>query len=185
MRNKTAVIIAMLAFVLMLSGCVPTDKGKIVFNPDFSMPTGEYDLDFGQLNADTLDSFTEGNPFVFIRDLKVTGTTGAGNVPAVQVDIKSIDGVTEEDMSYFIAAVLRNMNDAANVQDSRIRLSSAEDFGGLYEIASLKVKAVDQSGAEICGYEFAPGTELPFSLDVESYYEEWEKQLEIYMRNNG
>ena len=102
----------------------------------------------------------------------------------VTVDAAVMPGISEEDAGYFMAAVLRFLNDAAAIQDTRIKASDQSGFGNLYSIYSLTAKVADENGSEIASWNIPAGEAIPLDPDIETYYESWEKAMEIYQRNN-
>lgn len=179
--KKFAVLITFVIASLFLSACVPTAMSTIELGPDFSGNKGDYELEFTQLHNDVLSSFEGENPFVYVTGLDIGGNNGERKIT---VNATVMPGITEEDAGYFMAAVARYLGDAASVQDSRITGTDSRSFGNLFTIYSLSARVADEEGTEIVSLEVPAGEEVPLDPDIEKYYAEWEKAMEIYQRNN-
>lgn len=179
--KKFAVLITFVIASLLLSACVPTNVSPVSIGPDFSENSGDYELDFVQLHNDVLGAFEEENPFVFVTGLDINGSNGERKVT---VDASVMSGISEEDAGYFMAAVLRFLDDAAAVQDTRIKASDQSSFGNFYSIFSLTARVTDENGSEVLSWTVPAGEAIPLDPDIETYYEGWEKAMEIYQRNN-
>lgn len=180
MKKSIVCFLGVLILVFTCTACVPTETSPLQIGPDFSESTGDYKVEFLQVHNDVMDSFGEDNPFVYITDANVDGNNGNRSIT---VTASSISGITKEDADIFLSAVLRCAADSAAVQDTRITTSSQDSFGNFYDIYSIHAKVTDADGNEVVSYDIPAGDELPFDPDIETYYEEWEKTMEIYQRN--
>lgn len=184
--KKIMIIAACLAVLFSLSACVPTKQDSISVGPDLT-PNENVEYDFTQLHNDTLTMFEEEvNPYLFITDMEVTGSN---EEKMIYVKAVCLDEVTEADVKPFASAVLRYVNDAANVQDMTVVRSDSTSFGSLWNKFGLQLDIYPESQAREAGgvpvYTLAlkAGESTDLDPDIEAYREEWERQVEILLRN--
>lgn len=180
--KKYSVIAALFMMIVCLAACVPTEKTDIQMAPDFSTSDKVIDLDFTQIHNDTIGSFGEVNPYVYIEDLDISGDNSS---KVVNIKATSLDGIEEADAKQFVAACMRYINDAAVVQDSKYQVSDSTTFGNLWDSFSMHAVVTSHSGETVLDMTVEKGTEAGLNPDIETYEEEWEKAVEIYNRNHA
>lgn len=185
--KKIVIIAACLAVLFSLSACVPTKQDSISVGPDLS-PNENVEYDFTQLHNDTLTMFEdeEVNPYLFITDMAVTGSNGEKKI---YVKAVCLDEATEEDVKPFASAVLRYVNNAANVQDMTVVPSDSTSFGSLWNKFDLQLEIYSESeaqkedGVPVYTLILKAGDSTDLDPNIEAYREEWERQAEILQRN--
>ncbi|MDO4488330.1 MAG: hypothetical protein Q4B67_04505 [Eubacteriales bacterium] len=183
MKKKFVLIMALALMVSSLAGCVPTDKTMVDgIEPD-TKAVANVDLDFVQLHNDTLD-YINPEPYIFVAECEITGTN---NPKQVNVICTLMDEAGEEDADAFAAALLRNINDAAYVQSNEYVESNSSSFGTLwnkYEATISFYHLSDEAKGPFHTVHVVPGEAITLDPDIERYEEEWQKELEIYLRNH-
>ena len=160
--------------------CVPEQKTNVNLDPDFSAPE-TIELDFTVLNNDTIASFGEiiNTPYTFITALSIDGDNGSKRIT---VNAETVDGANEEDAMHFASAVLRHMDDAAADQYPSFEISTSDSFGTLYDTYGVDMKIVNGSdGTELYVLNTEPGGEIALDPDIETYEEEWQEYMELYL----
>lgn len=181
--KKLSVILTVIFTIMLLCACVPMERTNINIDPDFSGKGGNVkELDFLQLHNDVMDSFGEGNPYIFITDCEISGNNSS---KAVTINARCMDGVAKEDADMFIAACMRYISDSAAVQLDKFEAGNQDSFGTIWNTYSLSATVTPETeGAEpVTKIEIAAGEAIPLSPNIEKYEEEWQKQLEILIRN--
>lgn len=181
--KKLSVILTVIFTVALLCACVPEARTDINIDPDFAGKGGNVkELDFLQVHNDVMDSFGDANPFIFINDVEITGNNGA---KTVYINAKCMEGVGKEDADMFISACMRYIADSASVQLRDFEGSSQTSFGGIWNTYSLEARVTaDTEAAEtVTEVSIPAGAEIPLDPDIERYEEEWQRELEILIRN--
>ncbi len=185
-RLKKKVILAaiLLGAATLATGCTPKKTDTMIqADPDFQTKDG-IKLDFDQLHNDAIDGMTsieDGEPFVFISDLDISGDDSA---KTITIRAKSVEGTTADDCENFAAALLAQINDAAVNQDSNYEASSTTSFGTLYNSYAIDLEVTDEtSGDTVYTLNVAAGDDIGVNPDYEKYIEDWERDLEIYKSN--
>ena len=181
--KKLSVILTAVIMAALLGACVPEARTDINIDPDFSGKGGNVkELDFFQVHNDVMDSFGDANPFIFINDVEISGNNGT---KTVYINAKCMEGVEKEDADMFISACMRYIADSASVQLRDLEGSSRNSFGSIWNTYSLEATVTaDTEGAETVSKISIPaGTEIPLDPDIEKYEKEWQKELEILLRN--
>lgn len=184
MKKTFITAIMILSIAALTGGCVPTeDTSKVEVNPDFQAKDN-IEIDFVQLHNDAIEgmvSIEEGQPFVFIQDLDISGDASSKKLT---IRATALNGSSEEDCSNFAAALLCQINDAAVSQDSSYELSSTDSFGTFYNDYSIDLAITDaDNGSVIYMLETDAGEDIGISPDYMQYVEDWIKGLEIYQEN--
>lgn len=183
--KKFSVIFTVILMISLLSACVPTERTNIAIDPVMEEDKkGPVELDFTQLHNDTLDEFEGAGPYAFITDVDISGNNSS---KVININAKCIDGVSKEDADHFLAACMRHISEAASVQYQRFGNADETTFGTLWNMYSLNATVTpDVEGAEpIESVNVPAGGEIPFSPNIEKFEAEWEKALEIYLRNEN
>lgn len=176
-------LIGVLTF--LLTGCVPEQKDSLNVGPDLT-PNENVKYDFIQLHNDTVSIFEQYEQYAFITDCNIDGSN---EDKVVTVTATCYDDVNAEIASHFAAALLRNINDAACVQDITLTASNSKDFGPLWEKYGFDLKIYTESEAAkeaptpLYTLSIAAGQDSGLDPDIETYEEEWVRELEILQRN--
>lgn len=181
--KKFSVILTVIFMVTLLGACVPEDRTNINIDPDFTGKGGNVkELDFLQVHNDVMDSFGEDNPFIFINDVEINGNNGS---KTVNINAKCMEGVEKEDADMFISACMRYIADSASVQLRDFEGSDSGSFGSIWNTYSLEATVTpDVEGAEpVTKISIPAGAEIPLDPNIEKYEEEWQRELEILIRN--
>lgn len=168
----------------MFGGCVPSADSTVVeVNPDFQEKEN-VQLDFTQLHNETLEglaSIEEGQPFVFVNDIDISGDEGN---KTITVKATALDGASDEDCESFAAALLCQMNDAAITQKPGYEESSADSFGTLYNDYSIDFTITDaDNGETLYTLQVPAGDEIGLDPNYDSYVEDWLRERRIYEEN--
>lgn len=183
MKRLALITALVIGAAAMMAGCAPSEDSTVLqVNPDFQTKDN-IKLDFTQLHNDAIEgiqSVEDGEPYVFISDLDITGDADSKTVTIRAV---AVDGTSEADCQSFASILLCQINDAAAQQDARYELSSADSFGSFYNEYAIDLAVSDADGGFIYSLSVPAGDEIPLDPDYESYVEEWKKELEIYKDN--
>lgn len=183
--KKFSVVLTVILTVTLLAACVPTERTDINIDPVFEDNNeGPTELDFNQLHNDSVSAFMSENPYSYITEIDISGDNAA---KVITVKASCLDGVSTEEADRFLAACMRHISEAAAAQYSRFEGADETSFGPLWDMYAFEAEvASDAEGTEPVEKITVPaGKEIPFSPDIESYEEEWEKAVEIYLRNIG
>lgn len=184
MKKKAILAALMLSVAAFATGCVPEgDATTVQVNPDFQ-DKDNVQLDFNQLHNDVIEgmqSIEDGEPFVFITDLDVSGHNDS---KTITVRAKAVEGVTEDDCKNFAAVLLTQINDAAVNQDTSYEASSATSFGSLFNDYTIDLAVENESdGGFIYTLNVPAGEDIGLNPDYEQYIDDWKRDLEIYKSN--
>lgn len=179
-RLLTLILAVTAVMALGLTGCVEQTPVSGMA-PDMSKKEN-VQLDFVQLHNDALEAFgdEDENPYRYITDVNVSGDNGTKTI-----DIKATcfpdTGVTEAEQ--FATAIIRRVNDSACIQSSEFELSNQESFGTLWTKYTLNIQIIpvgseDDPEAYLVNESIAPGEEIPFDTDYETYEEGYVEILE-------
>ncbi len=195
MKKYLTVFCAALMAAALMSGCVPKEETTISVNPDF-VPDENIEINYTQLHNDALEglaSIEDGEPFIFIREIDISGKDESDKVDNKKMAVKSrtleinataVDGTTGEDCENFTSALLCQIGDAACIQDTSLTPSTRESFGSYYDKCSLSVHVTnEESGAELFTMEVMQGDDIPLDPDYEKYVEAWIREYEVYQEN--
>jgi len=184
--KKTLILAVCLAVLFSLSACVPaTKKNSVEVGPDLT-PNENVEYDFTQIHNNTLELFEGKEQYSFVTDLNITGSN---EDKMIYITAECVDDVTAEIAEPFIAAVLRNINDSAYIQDMTVICSDSSYFGSFWDKFGVQAdvytetEAGKENGVPVYSLTLAPGEVCPLDPDVESYEEEWQRQMEILRRN--
>lgn len=184
MKKKAILAALMLSVAAFATGCVPEgDATTVQVNPDFQ-DKQNIQLDFNQLYNDAIDgiqSIEDGEPFVFISDLDISGNS---DTKTITIRAKAVEGVSEEDCRNFAAVLLTQINDAAVNQDNSIEASSATSFGSLFNNYTIDMAVENEAdGGFIYTLNVPAGEDIGLNPNYEQYIEDWKRDLEIYKSN--
>ena len=179
-RLLTLILAATAAVSMGLTGCVEQTPVSGVA-PDMSKKEN-IKFDFVQLQNDTFEAFgdEDENPYRYITDVSISGDNDAKTI-----DIKATcfpdTGLPEAEQ--FATAVIRRVNDSACIQSSEYELSNQESFGTLWDKFTLNIQIIpqgseDDPSAYLVNESIAPGEEIPFDTDYETYEEGYIEILE-------
>jgi len=183
--KKIVTVAACLAVLFSLSACVPTTKDSISVGPDFT-PNENVEYDFTQLHNDTLTLFESKPQYQFITDLTITGSN---EDKMVYVKAVCVDDATTEVIEPFVAAVLRGINDSAYIQDITVKVSDSASFGSFFDKFGVQFDVYTETenqkadGVPVYSLTIQHGEAINLDPDMESYEEEWLRQMEILQRN--
>ena len=187
MIKKTAFAAAIISALFIFSGCVPTQETVVQMGPDLREAHG-VDLDFTQLHNDTIEAFgdADSNPYSYIADFNIEGDNEKKYISFAAIISTEADKAEAEQ---FAAAALRHCNDAATTQSSDYEMSDRTTFGKLYNDYSIRFVVIpsgvdwEETDKYLMDMSVNAGEEIPLSPDIETYEDEWEKQMEV-IRNN-
>lgn len=181
--KKFSVILTVLLMITVLAACVPTDRTNISIDPVMEDDTAKSaELDFEQLHNDAVELFDGARQYSFITDVDISGSNSS---KVISINAKCLEGVNEEEAGHFIAACVRHISEAAAVQYRRFEGTDETTFGPLWDTYSLEASVVPETdgAAPVFTLNVPAGSGIPLSPDIEKYEAEWEKALEIYLRN--
>lgn len=184
MKKKAILAAILLGTAALTAGCTPQRADtNIQEQPDFQTKN-DIELDFNAIHNDAIDSMQsieDGEPFVFISDLDISGDNSA---KTITIRAKAVDGTTEEDCENFAAILLTQINDAAVTQDASYEASTTSSFGTLFNSYAIDLAVTNEtSGDTIYTLNVAAGEDIGLNPDYEQYIEDWERDLEIYKSN--
>ena len=183
MKKPIRSLFALFAAAFLLAGCVPDKPTEIAANPDF-VPGENIEMDFVQLHNDTLEylaSIEDGEPYVFVSNIDINGDGGAKQI---NINASVADGTSEEDCRNFAEAVLRQLGDAANLQDPNFEAGSTDSFGGFFNSYDLHMTVVnDKDNSVIYSLDVPAGEQIPLDPDYEKYVEDWLHNQEVYQEH--
>lgn len=183
MRKIIAAMFAA-AIVFLLGACVPKQQDSQMA-PDMS-PKESVEYDFVQLHNDTLKQFEGADAYAYVTDLSIDGDNES---KTVRVKVTSYNDVTPEIAEYFASAVLHRINDAAMTQDVTVEQSSNESFGTFWNKFNFVLQvyseeeAAKENGTPVYELQHTAGEAIDLDTDISAYEEEFERQMEILLRN--
>lgn len=121
--------------------------------PDLSLPTGEYQLDFVDMNNYVIEYLnSEVMPFFFVKSNQDGILSGDNDKKLITVSCICAKGTTVNDVDLFLSMVLNGIGFNAAEQDYRFKNpavgtdGSYVDFGSVFNVYSLKLDAKDEDG---------------------------------------
>ena len=174
-----------LCMIFVLAACVPTEKDGINTAPDLTQD-GAVLYDFDQLHNDSVAAFEGRGPYAFVNTLDISGNNDSRTVTVTAV---CMEGASEEMASSFAAAVLRGINDAAMIQDATVKVSGPASFGSLWDSYGCRIRiyteseAAKENGTPVFRLDHKAGETIPLDSDIEAYEAGWEREMEIFRRN--
>ncbi len=183
MRMTVKSAICCLAAAFLFAGCVPKEATPIAANPDF-VPGENIEMDFIQLHNDALEymaSIEDGEPYVFVSNVDISGS---GETKEIDINASVADGTTEDDCRQFASALLRQISDAAAMQDPNFETGSPESFGGVFNTYKVHMTVLnDKDNSVVYELEVPAGEKIPLDPDYEKYVEEWLHNQEVYQEH--
>ena len=172
-RLLTLILAVTAVMALGLTGCVEQTPVSGVA-PDMSKKEN-VQLDFVQLHNDALEAFgdEDENPYRYITDVNVSGDNATKTID-IRATCFPDTGVPEAEQ--FATAIIRRVNDSACIQSSEFELSSQDSFGTLWTKYTLNIQIIpvgseDDPDSYLVNESIAPGDEIPFDPDYETYEE--------------
>ena len=170
---KTLILAAVAVMAMGLTGCVK-ETAVSGIAPDMT-PKENVQFDFVQLHNDTLEAFGDEseNPYRYITDLYISGDN---DTKTIDIKATCFPGTGLPEAEQFATAVIRRVNDCAHIQSSYYALSNQESFGGLWSKFTLNLQIIPEGSEDdpskyLINVSIAPGEEIPFDTDYETYEE--------------
>ncbi len=121
--------------------------------PDLSLSTGDYELDFVDMNNYVIEYLnSESMPFFFVKSNKDGVLSGDNEKKLITVTCTCTKGTTVNDVNLFLSMLLNGIGFNAAEQDYRFKNptvgsdGSFTDFGTVFNIYDLKIDAKDEDG---------------------------------------
>ena len=121
--------------------------------PDLSIPTGDYELDFVDMNNYVIEYLnSEFMPFFFVKSNKDGLLSGDNEKKLITITCVCTKGTTVNDVDLFLSMLLNGIGFNSAEQDYRFKNptvgpdGSYTDFGTVFNIYDLKIDAKDEDG---------------------------------------
>ena len=121
--------------------------------PDLELPTGDYQLDFVDMNNYVIEYLnSEVMPFFFVKSNQDGILSGDNDKKLITVSCVCAKGTTVNDVDLFLSMVLNGIGFNAAEQDYRFKNptvgtdGSYVDFGTVFNVYDLKIDAKDENG---------------------------------------
>ena len=157
MFKRSTSIIYLLAML-----CLVSCKPKYGVNSVPVMTTAAADqvilIDFDQISDDVIESM---NPedFPFVKNLTISGSN---DTHMVEVHAEIVDNVSNEALTIFLDQLMREISNAAAVQDFRYSKSTDDSYGSFFQ--KYGVHYVITKGEEtVEDVTVQPGESFPFT----------------------
>ena len=185
MKKKILSIFAVLLAAVLAAGCVPTEHTTIGVDPDFEGKANAQ-LDFIQLNNDSIDRIDDKEPYSYVASLSIDGDDGTKTITVL---VGCIAETLEEDSRAFTAAILKSIAASAASQAIEYVEPGADDFGTFWDAYNAEVKFVLNDDFEKAGavpfytYEHKAGEKIDLDPDIQGYVDEYYRQKAIFEKS--
>lgn len=158
MFKKFSFIFLLLLSSLLFVSCKNSNKIDEALmhgtrTPDFDLSTGDYNLDFVDMNNYVIEHLnSDFMPFFFVKSNKDGVLTGDNEKKLITVTCVCTNGTTVNDVNLFLSMVLNGIGFNAAEQDYRFKGPTATgdgtftDFGTVFNVYNLKIDAKDENG---------------------------------------
>ena len=157
MLNRRGLLLCILALFFLVS-CKP----KYGVNSAPVMTTAAADpvilIDFDQISDDVIESM-DPEDFPFVKNLTISGSN---DTHMVEVHAEIVDNVRNEALTIFLDQLMREISNAAAVQDFRYSKSTDDSYGSFFQ--KYGVHYVITKGEEtVEDVTVQPGESFPFT----------------------
>ncbi len=170
MLRLKKILFMLIISCLFLQSCKKTiDYSKLeVDSPDEKViNSNSYNLNFVSMHNFVIDSLqSELTPFFYIVEGGFD-IDGDNDKRIIEVKCKCMDGCVKDDVDLFFSMVLNYIGIDASIQDYRFKAptvledGSYNDFGTVFDIYSLKLYAVTESGQVLRNDTIKNGEKIP------------------------
>ena len=157
MLKKRACLLCLMALLSLVS-CKP----KYGVNSAPNLTTAAADqvilIDFDQISDDVIESM-DPEDFPFVKNLTISGSNDTN---MVEVNAEIVDNVSNEALTIFLDQLMREISNAAAVQDFRYSKSTDDSYGSFFQ--KYGVHYVITKGEEtVEDVTVQPGESFPFT----------------------
>ena len=157
MLNRRGLLLCILALFFLVS-CKP----KYGVNSAPVMTTAAADqvilIDFDQISDDVIESM-DPEDFPFVKNLTISGSN---DTHMVEIHAEIVDNVSNEALTIFLDQLMREISNAAAVQDFRYSKSTDDSYGSFFQ--KYGVHYVITKGEEtVEDVTVQPGENFPFT----------------------
>ena len=157
MLNRRGLLLCILALFFLVS-CKP----KYGVNSAPVMTTAAADqvilMDFDQISDDVIESM-DPEDFPFVKNLTISGSN---DTHMVEVNAEIVDNVSNEALTIFLDQLMREISNAAAVQDFRYSKSTDDSYGSFFQ--KYGIHYVITKGEEtVDDVTVQPGESFPFT----------------------
>lgn len=157
MLNRRGLLLCILALFFLVS-CKP----KYGVNSAPVMTTAAADqvilMDFDQISDDVIESM-DPEDFPFVKNLTISGSN---DTHMVEINAEIVDNVSNEALTIFLDQLMREISNAAAVQDFRYSKSTDDSYGSFFQ--KYSVHYVITKGEEtVEDVTVQPGESFPFT----------------------
>ena len=157
MLNRRGLLLCILALFFLVS-CKP----KYGVNSAPVMTTAAADqvilIDFDQISDDVIESM-DPEDFPFVKNLTISGSN---DTHMVEIHAEIVDNVSNEALTIFLDQLMREISNAAAVQDFRYSKSTDDSYGSFFQ--KYGVHYVITKGEETMeDVTVQPGESFPFT----------------------
>lgn len=115
-------------------------------------------IDFNQISDDVIDSM-DPEDFPFVKNLTISGSN---DTHMVEVNAEIVDNVSNEALTIFLDQLMREISNAAAVQDFRYSKSTDDSYGSFFQ--KYGIHYVITKGEEtVEDVTVQPGESFPFT----------------------